>query len=118
AALSMPSLATLVYIRDLPVAALRQSKNEGGADRNSLVTFDGSSPACHTPRTVTTMNRLLRFSPVRLALAYFLLTVLVLSLSAIPLWYAWRVNLSHLRSYVPGEVVQRFVYVFERYGAD
>ena len=32
AALSMPSLATLVYIiRDLPVAALQQSKNEGGA---------------------------------------------------------------------------------------
>jgi len=28
----MPSLATLVYIiRDLPVAALQQSKNEGGA---------------------------------------------------------------------------------------
>src|SRR5205809_1472222 len=26
-----PSLATLVYIRDLPVAALQQSKNEGGA---------------------------------------------------------------------------------------
>jgi len=28
-ALSMPSLATLVYIRDLPVAALQQSKNAG-----------------------------------------------------------------------------------------
>src|SRR5436309_12894526 len=50
AALSMPSLATLVYIGTLPVAALQQSKNEGGADRNSLVAFDGSSPACHTPR--------------------------------------------------------------------
>jgi len=31
AALSMPSLATLLYIRDLPVAALPPSKNEGGA---------------------------------------------------------------------------------------
>ena len=64
------------------------------------------------------MNRLLRFSPARLALAYFLLTVLVLALFAIPLWYAWRVNLSPLRAYVPGEVVQRFVDVFERDGAD
>ena len=60
------------------------------------------------------MNRLLRFSPARLALAYFRLTVLVLALFAIPLWYAWRVNLSPLRTYVPGEVVQRFVDVFER----
>jgi len=64
------------------------------------------------------MNRLLRFSPARLALAYFRLTVLVLALFAILLWYAWRVNLSPLRAYVPGEVVQRFVDVFERDGAD
>jgi signal transduction histidine kinase len=63
------------------------------------------------------MNRLLRFSPARLALAYFLLTVLVLALFAIPLWYAWRVNLSTFRAYVPGEAVQRFVDVFERDGA-
>jgi len=62
------------------------------------------------------MNRLLRFSPARLALAYFLLTVL--ALFAIPLWYAWRVNLSTSRAYVPGEAVQRFVDVFERDGAD
>src|SRR3989442_16002145 len=64
------------------------------------------------------MNRLLRFSPARLALAYFRLTVLVLALFAIPLWYAWRVTLSPLRFYVPGEVVQRFVDFFERDGAE
>ncbi len=63
------------------------------------------------------MKRLLRFSPARLALAYFLLAVLVLALFAIPLWYAWRVNLSTFRAYVPGEAVQRFVDVFERDGA-
>jgi hypothetical protein len=43
------------------------------------------------------MNRLLRFSSARLALAYFPLTGFVLALFAVPLWYAWRVNLSTFR---------------------
>ena len=64
------------------------------------------------------MIRFFRFSPSRLALVYIALSVLTLALFAIPLWYAWRVNLSTSRAYVPGEAVQRFVDVFERDGAD
>ena len=43
------------------------------------------------------MIRFFRFSPSRLALAYVALSVLVLALFAIPLWYAWRVNISTFR---------------------
>ena len=63
------------------------------------------------------MIRLFRFSPARLALAYIGLSVLVLALFAIPLWYAWRVNLSTFRAYVQGEDLQRLVEVFDREGA-
>jgi formate hydrogenlyase transcriptional activator len=38
-------------------------------------------------------------------------------LFAIPLWYAWRVNLSTFRAYVQGEDMQRLVDVFDREGA-
>jgi len=54
------------------------------------------------------MNRFFRFS-ARLALTYIALSVLVLALFAIRLWYSWRVNLSTLRAYVHGESLQRSV---------
>ncbi len=63
------------------------------------------------------MIRLFRFSPARLALAYIALSVLVLALFAMPLWYAWRVNRSTFRAYVQGEDLQRLVEVFDREGA-
>jgi PAS domain S-box-containing protein len=63
------------------------------------------------------MIRFFSFSPSRLALAYIALSVFVLALFAIPLWYAWRVNLSTFREYVQGEDLQRLVEVFNREGA-
>jgi PAS domain S-box-containing protein len=63
------------------------------------------------------MIRFFHFSPSRLALAYIALSVFVLALFAIPLWYAWRVNLSTFREYVQGEDLQRLVEVFDREGA-
>ena len=65
----------------------------------------------------THMIRFFRFSPFRLALAYVALSVLVLALFAIPLWQAWRVNLSTFREYVQGEDLQRLVEVFHSEGA-
>src|SRR4029450_12196180 len=64
------------------------------------------------------MIRFFSFSPSRLALAYIALSVFVLALFAIPLWYAWRVNLSTFREYVQGEDLQRLVEVFDREGAN
>jgi len=58
-----------------------------------------------------------RFSPSRLALVYIALSVLTLALFAIPLWYAWRVNLSTFREYVQGEEMQRLALVFDGEGA-
>src|SRR6266545_4442037 len=63
------------------------------------------------------MIRFFRFSPSRLALVYIALSVLTLALFAIPLWYAWRVNLSTFREYVQGEEMQRLVLVFDGEGA-
>jgi hypothetical protein len=63
------------------------------------------------------MNQLFRFSPARLALTSITLSVLVLALFAIPLWYSWRVNLSTFRAYVQGESLQRLTEVFDREGA-
>ena len=63
------------------------------------------------------MIRFFRFSPSRLALAYVALSVLVLALFAIPLWYGWRVNISTFRAYVQGEDLQRLVEVFHSEGA-
>src|SRR6476659_6653959 len=63
------------------------------------------------------MIRFFHFSPSRLALAYIALSVFVLALFAIPLWYAWRVNISTFREYVQGEDLQRLVEVFDREGA-
>ena len=63
------------------------------------------------------MIRFFRFSPSRLALVYIALSVLAIALFAIPLWYAWRVNLSTFREYVQGEDMQRLVEVFDREGA-
>jgi C4-dicarboxylate-specific signal transduction histidine kinase len=62
------------------------------------------------------MIRLFRFSPARLALLYVVLSVLVLGLFAIPLWYVWRANYSTLRTYVRTEDVRSLVDVFERGG--
>jgi HAMP domain-containing protein len=61
--------------------------------------------------------RLFRFSPSRLALVYIVLSVLVLSVFALPLWYVWRVNYSTLRTYVRAEDIQRMADIFERDGA-
>jgi PAS domain S-box-containing protein len=63
------------------------------------------------------MTRLFRFSPSRLALAYIALSVLVLALFAVPLWYAWTVNISTFKAYVEAEEVQKLVEVFDREGA-
>lgn len=63
------------------------------------------------------MIKFFRFSPTRLALAYIALSVLALALFAIPLWYAWRVNLSTFREYVQGEDMQRLLEAFDREGA-
>ena len=63
------------------------------------------------------MIKFFRFSPSRLALAYIALSVLALALFAIPLWYAWRVNLSTFREYVQGEDMQRLLEAFDREGA-
>jgi hypothetical protein len=52
------------------------------------------------------MIGLFRFSTSRLALAYIALSVLVLALFAIPLWYAWSVNISTFRTYVDANLVQ------------
>jgi PAS domain S-box-containing protein len=63
------------------------------------------------------MIKLFRFSPSRLALVYITLSVLVLALFAVPLWYGWRVNLATFREYVQGEDMQLLVEVFDREGA-
>src|SRR6185436_8130363 len=63
------------------------------------------------------MTRLFRFSPSRLALAYIALSVLVLALFAVPLWYAWTINISTFKAYVEAEEVQKLVEVFDREGA-
>src|SRR5262245_26633725 len=63
------------------------------------------------------MIRFFRFSPSRLALVYIALSVLTLALFAIPLWYAWRVNLATFREYVQGEEMQRLALVFDGEGA-
>jgi HAMP domain-containing protein len=63
------------------------------------------------------MIKFFRFSPSRLALVYIALSVFVLALFAIPLWYAWRVNLSTFKAYVQGEDLQRLVDIFHREGA-
>ena len=63
------------------------------------------------------MIEIFRFSPSRLAFSYVALSVLVLALFAIPLWYAWSVNLSTFKEYVHGEDVQSMAEAFEREGA-
>jgi PAS domain S-box-containing protein len=63
------------------------------------------------------MLRFFPFSPSRLALAYVALGVFVLALFAIPLWYAWRVNIVTFRAYVQGEDMQRLVEMFDKEGA-
>src|SRR5262245_17977992 len=63
------------------------------------------------------MIDLFRFSPSRLALSYVALSVLVLALFAIPLWYAWSVNIHMFREYVAADDVAQMVSVFEREGA-
>src|SRR5262245_59270869 len=60
------------------------------------------------------MIKFFPFSPLRLALAYIALSVFVLALFAIPLWYAWHANLSTFREYVLAEDMQRRVERFDR----
>jgi hypothetical protein len=63
------------------------------------------------------MIRFFRFSPSRLALSYIALSVLMLVLFAVPLWYVWNVNISTFRAYVHGEDMQRMLDTFDRGGA-
>ncbi|MEN3352772.1 MAG: hypothetical protein V7640_930, partial [Betaproteobacteria bacterium] len=63
------------------------------------------------------MIRFFRFSPSRLALSYIALSVLMLVLFAVPLWYVWNVNISTFRAYVHGEDMQRMLATFDRGGA-
>jgi PAS domain S-box-containing protein len=58
-----------------------------------------------------------RVSPLRLALIYIALGVLVLGLFAIPLWYVWRENYWTLRMYVEADDVRALQNIFEREGA-
>src|SRR5215467_15965497 len=58
-----------------------------------------------------------RFSPSRLALSYVALSVVVLALFAIPLWYAWSVNLTTFKEYIHTDDVDRMVELFQREGA-
>src|SRR5258705_10992259 len=64
------------------------------------------------------MIRFFRFSASRLALGYIAFSILALALFAIPLWYAWRVNISTFKAYVQGEEMQRLVDRFDREGAN
>ena len=64
------------------------------------------------------MTRLLRFSPLRLALGYIALGVVALGLLALPLWYAWRTNLATFKAYVHGADQHGLVEVFDREGAN
>ena len=64
------------------------------------------------------MIKFFRFSPSRLALVYIALSVLAIALLAIPLWNAWRVNISTFRAYVQGEDMQKLVEIFHREGAN
>jgi len=63
------------------------------------------------------MTQFFGLSPSRLALSYVALSVLVLALFAIPLWYAWSVNIATFKEYVHAEDIQRMVGVLEREGA-
>src|SRR5215467_14103938 len=63
------------------------------------------------------MIEFVRFSPSRLALSYVALSVVVLAMFAIPLWYAWSVNLTTFKEYVHAEDVDRMVELFQREGA-
>ena len=62
------------------------------------------------------MTPLFRFSPSRLARVYIALSVLALVLFAVPLWYAWRANISTFRAYVQGEDTQKLVDTFTKQG--
>src|SRR5215467_3786364 len=63
------------------------------------------------------MIKFFRFSPSRLALVYIALSLLALALFAIPLWYAWRANISTFRAYVQGEDTQKLTDIFNKEGA-
>src|SRR5262249_17904137 len=56
------------------------------------------------------------FSAPRLVAGYIALSVFVLALFGIPLWYAWHANLSTFKEYVHGEDMQRLVELFDREG--
>ncbi len=79
--------------------------------------FAFAGPALNPIEDRRHMIRIPRFSPSRVAVSYIALSVLVLALFAIPLWYAWTVNLSTFRTYVYGADVQGMVDTFEHEGA-
>src|SRR5215831_3952088 len=58
------------------------------------------------------MTRLLRISRSRLALGYVLLCMVMLALFAVPLWFAWRTNLSTFNAEVRGVDQQTLLEVF------
>ena len=62
------------------------------------------------------MNATLRFSPFKLALAYIGLSAAVLVLFALPLWYAWRVNLAEAKTYVRSADVAAMAALLEKEG--
>jgi len=62
------------------------------------------------------MKATFRFSPFKLALAYIALSVAVLVLFALPLWYAWRLNLAEAKTYVRGDDVGAMRRVFDEQG--
>jgi PAS domain S-box-containing protein len=64
------------------------------------------------------MIRFFRFSPSRLALSYIGLSVLVLALFAVPLWYGWHANIATFKAYVHADDLQRMLEAFDRGGAD
>jgi signal transduction histidine kinase len=52
------------------------------------------------------MARFLRFSAFRLAIAYIALSIGVLAIVAVPLWYGWRQNIEHVRDEIIKEDAQ------------
>lgn len=57
------------------------------------------------------------FSPSRFAIGYIALAVMALAVFAIPLWYAWDVNIATFKAYVQGEAQQKVTDAFAREGA-
>src|SRR5215831_396622 len=57
-----------------------------------------------------------RLTPSRLEIGYIALSLLAIAIFALPLWYAWKVNIETLKVYVEGNQVEDLVQVFETQG--